>query len=83
VGVAIVGAWFAYGQLLEISAQTQLQARALSDTRKIAAANLFLEFRKRLDDPKYADLVKAVQSNKPEYRIVKDDDDTAKSGGIF
>jgi hypothetical protein len=69
--VAIIGGIaVAIWQLLEISAQTRLQAQTLIQSQKAASATLVLQLRDKLDGDRYKKITDAIQNNTFDYPLI-------------
>ena len=66
----IVGVGVALWQLLEISAQTRLQAQTLKQAQKTASAGLVLKLRRTLDDKRYDDITGEIQNHDHIYHLL-------------
>jgi len=78
----IVGVVVALWQLLEISAQTKLQAQTLSQTQKTASADLVLRLRLKLDDKMYEKITIEIQNHDQNHPLLVRADGS-KGGGKF
>ena len=66
----IVGVGVAVYQLIQISAQTQLQSQTLKTTQATQSAMLILQLRNVLDADKYKKITSAVQEHDQKYKLL-------------
>jgi hypothetical protein len=66
----IVGVGVAVYQLIQISAQTQLQAQTLKTTQATQSATLILQLRNVLDADKYKKITSSIQEHDQKYKLL-------------
>jgi hypothetical protein len=69
----IAGVAVALWQLSEISSQSRIQARALSQAQQTASATLVLQLRDKLDASRYGAITTAIQEHDHSYPLLRGD----------